>query len=113
MARKETATAKRQMTKRQPAQDLVLNLKAEYFDQIAAGTKFYEYRLQSDYWNTRLLAGRRRYRHFRNIILRKGYPKAGTPGREIIRPWRGARTQIITHPHFGPAAVAVHAILVN
>lgn len=114
MARKETATAKRQMAKRQPSQDLVLNLKAEYFDQIAAGTKLHEFRLATPYWNRRLLEpGTTRYRTFRNIILRKGYPKAGTPGREIIRPWRGAMRGTITHQHFGAKPVKVHSICVN
>ncbi len=101
--------------------DLVLNLKGEYFDQIKAGTKQFEYRLQSPYWNKRLLVdhqdGRHiewaAYRTFRNIIIRKGYPKAGTRGREIIRPWNGAVRMNITHEHFGKYPVAVHAIRVN
>lgn len=117
MARTKTATAKRQMTKRQPAQDLVLNLKAEYFDQIAAGTKLHEFRLATPYWNRRLLEypldQHSPYRTFRNIIIRKGYPKAGTPGREIVRPWRGAIRGTITHKHFGPKPVRVHSICVN
>jgi hypothetical protein len=105
------------MAKRQSSQDLVLNLKAEYFDQIASGEKHFEYRLQTPYWNRRLLRDPEKpnspYRDFARVIIRKGYPKAGAPGREIVRPWRGAARQEIQHPHFGPKPVAVHAIIVN
>ena len=98
--------------------DLVLNLKGEYFDQIKAGIKPFEYRLQGKHWDRWLLvdplnpAGSA-YRTFRNIIIRKGYPKAGTPDRELIRPWNGAVRMNITHEHFGDGPVAVHAIRVN
>ncbi len=103
------------MKKRQSLPDLVLNLKAEYFDQIVAGTKRLEYRLQTPYWNKRLLVDPTQpqwspYRQFNSIILRKGYPKAGTPGHEIVLPWIYAVRQNITHPHFGKHPVAVHAI---
>lgn len=101
------------MKKKQIPADLVLNLKAEYFDQIRDGTKQYEFRLQNDYWMKRLLIDGVHMRTFSNVIIRKGYPKAGTLGREIIRPWLGATIQTITHPHFGKEPVAVFAIPVN
>ncbi|MDO9236188.1 MAG: ASCH domain-containing protein [Aquabacterium sp.] len=87
---------------------LHLNLKAEYFDQIKAGVKPHEFRLQTPYWCLRLLG-----KSFDGIVLKKGYPKAGDPDRTIERPWRGIEQQKITHPHFGANPVAVFAIRVN
>lgn len=88
---------------------LHLNLKGEYFDQIKAGEKVYEYRLQTAYWAKRL-AGRT---SFDVLVIKRGYPKAGDVSRIFERPWRGFVRQVITHPHFGPKPVAVFAIRVN
>lgn len=93
---------------------LVLNLKFEYFDAVAAGTKTEEYRLHNAHWVKRLVempGGKPR--QFSSVILRKGYPHPGDPAREIIRPWRGWKLKGITHPHFGPDEVTVFAITVN
>lgn len=87
---------------------LHLNLKAEYFDQISAGVKVYEFRLRTPYWTRRLLG-----RSFDGIVLKKGYPKAGDAARTLERPWRGFEQQEISHPHFGSAPVSVFAIKVN
>jgi hypothetical protein len=87
---------------------LHLNLKAEYFDQIKAGVKVHEFRLQTVYWVRRLVG-----RSFDGIVLMKGYPKAGDPDRTMERPWVGVESQEITHPHFGASPVAVFAIRVN
>jgi len=90
---------------------LILNLKSEYFDAIAAGTKTEEFRLHTGYWVKRLVelpSGNAR--EFSCVVLRKGYPKKGTTDREIVRPWRGWRLAGITHPHFGPDEVTVFAI---
>jgi hypothetical protein len=87
---------------------LQLNLKGEYFDQIAAGTKPWEYRLRNTYWTKRLEG-----REFSGIVIKKGYPKAGDLARTITRPWRGYEIQTITHPHFGSDPVEVFAIRVN
>ena len=96
--------------------DLVLNLKGEYFDQIKAGSKEFEYRLQSEFWKKRLYEPYPKssfQKMFGRIVIRKGYPKAGDSEREIIRPYRGFITDKITHPHFGPDPVWVYAIRVN
>jgi hypothetical protein len=88
--------------------NLVLNLKAEYFDAIKAGAKVEEFRVRNEYWSKRIVG-----RNFDNVILRKGYPKAGDPEREIILPWRGYREITLTHPHFGNDPVDVFAINVG
>ena len=87
--------------------DLHLNLKGEYFDQIKAGTKLFEFRLVSK-WSKRLDG-----KTFDRIFIKRGYPKTGDQERIIERPWRGYEVQVRTHPHFGPAPVEVFAIRVN
>lgn len=87
--------------------DLHLNLNGEYFDQIKAGVKFFEYRLATK-WAKRLEG-----KAFDRILIKRGYPKKGDQGRIIERPWRGFELQTIAHPHFGQYPVEVYAILVN
>jgi len=87
--------------------DLHLNLKGEYFKQILAGEKKFEYRLASK-WGKRLEG-----KSFDRIFIKLGYPKADDASRIVIRPWRGFERQTITHPHFGDQAVEVLAIIVN
>jgi hypothetical protein len=87
---------------------LHLNLKAEYFDAIAAGEKREEFRLVTAYWQRRLEG-----RQFTSIELKKGYPKRGDAGRSLTRPWAGIEVKTITHPHFGVEPVQVFAIKVN
>lgn len=93
------------MTIPSPSPALVLPLKAEYFDQIKAGTKPLEYRLCNGYWCKRLMG-----RTFSRIVLTKGYPAAGDTERRMERPWRGFEIQTIQHEHFGPEPVVVFAI---
>ncbi len=85
--------------------DLVLPLKAEYFDAIKAGAKLEEFRERSPYWRRRLEG-----RTFDRVVLTKGYPTAGDDSRRIVREWRGYRETTITHPHFGAEPVPVFAI---
>lgn len=85
--------------------DLVLPLKAEYFNQIKAGTKNEEFRLCTPYWRKRL-EGRR----FGRIVLTLGYPSVNDTARRLVRPWRGYCETTITHPHFGADPVAVFVI---
>jgi hypothetical protein len=88
--------------------DLHLNLRAEYFDAIAAGKKGEEYRLVTPYWRRRIEG-----RQFSSIVLKKGYPKRGDTARMLRRPWAGFTMKTITHQHFGPEPVQVFAIKVN
>lgn len=87
---------------------LHLNLKAEYFDAIAAGTKVFEFRLTTPFWRKRLEG-----RQFDAIELAKGYPARGDAARRLRLPWRGFEVQTITHPHFGDDPVEVFAIHVR
>jgi hypothetical protein len=91
-----------------PGDTLHLNLKSEYFDQIAAGVKHFEYRLRTEYWRKRLEG-----RVYQRVLVKKGYPKAGDHERILERKWRGYEEQTITHPHFGPYPVEVFAIRVS
>ena len=87
---------------------LHLNLKGEYYDQIAAGTKDEEYRLYNDYWRKRLL-----HREYDGIVIKRGYPKRGDTSRTLERVWRGWTIKTIQHHFFGPDPVTVFAIRVN
>ncbi len=88
--------------------NLTLPLKREYFDQIKAGTKEYEYRLCTAYWKKRIQA-----KWFDKIVLTLGYPKRDDKSRRIERPWWGYRVMKITHPEFGDEPVWVFRIRVN
>ena len=88
--------------------DLILPLKAEYFNAIKAGTKTEEFRLRTMYW-TRRLHGRT----FDRVVLMLGYPSRDDETRRLVVPWRGMRETTITHPHFGSEPVEVFAIQVG
>lgn len=85
--------------------DLILPLKAEYFNAIKAGVKVQEFRLRNAYWRKRLEG-----RTFDRVVLTLGYPKASDTERRILRPWRSYDVITLTHPHFGPYPVEVFAI---
>ncbi|WP_291732274.1 ASCH domain-containing protein [Leisingera sp. F5] len=85
--------------------DLHIPLKGEYFDQIKAGMKPYEYRETTPYWRKRLVG-----RDYDSIILTRGYPSREDNERRMKLPYRGFRVMDITHPHFGPKPVEVFAI---
>jgi len=89
---------------------LTLPLNAVYFDQIKAGEKLEEYRLDTPFWRKRI-AGR----VYDHIVLTRGYPKGGGVGgiTRLTRPWKGYSYKTITHPHFGPDPVRVFAIDVS
>lgn len=87
---------------------LHLNLRGEYFDAIAAGTKLFEYRLCTLYWRKRL-----ELRAYDWIELARGYPARDDAARRLRLPWRGFEVQTITHPHFGDDPVEVFAIHVR
>lgn len=91
-----------------PLPELHLNLKGEYFDDINQGRKPEEYRLVTPYWKKRL-----EDRQYSAIVIKRGYPKADDPDRNIRRVWSGVIRKTITHPHFGPNPVEVFAIDVS
>lgn len=87
---------------------LTIALKAQYFDEIKAGTKPEEYRLVTAYWRKRLEG-----REYDRIVLTRGYPRKDDHSRRLTLPWQGYTLKTITHPHFGPVPVEVYAILVR
>ncbi|AKU43502.1 RNA-binding protein [Caulobacter phage Sansa] len=93
-----------------PMRTLTLPMKHRYFDEIAAGTKRFEYRLVTPYFVKKLEG-----REYDRIVLTKGYPAGGGVLGEtrLELPWRGYERQTITHEFFGPNPVEVFAILVN
>ena len=88
--------------------DLVLPLKAEYFNAIKAGTKTEEFRLRTPFWRKRLEG-----KAFDRVVLTLGYPSREDASRRLVLPWRGMRETTITHPHFGSGPVQVYAICVT
>ena len=82
--------------------DLVLPLKAEYFNAIKDGTKTEEFRLRTPFWRKRLEG-----KTFDRVVLTLGYPGRDDAERRIVRPWGGMRETTITHPHFGAEPVDV------
>lgn len=89
---------------------LHLHVKTVYFDQIKSGEKTEEYRIQNQYWGTRLLDFKAPYGpiQFAKVIIYNAY-KAGLENR-IEFPWRGWELKEITHPHFGNVPKLVYAI---
>lgn len=85
--------------------DLVLPLKAEYFQAILEGAKPEEFRLRTPYWRRRLEG-----KTFNKIVLTCGYPKRDDHSRRLTLPWRGYRVTMIKHSHFGTEPVEVYAI---
>lgn len=88
--------------------DLHLNLKAEYFDAIKAGTKLFEYRLCTPRWR-KIINGKK----FDRVLFKCGYPKRDDADRIMVRAWAGFELQTITHEHFGADPVQVFAIRVG
>ena len=85
--------------------DLVLPLKAEYFNAIKAGNKVVEFRLATPYWRRRIEG-----RSYARVVLTLGYPKKDDTERRLTFPWRGAAETQIVHAHFGAEPVQVFAI---
>lgn len=98
------------MDKSTSPRDLTIPVKGVYFDQIAAGTKTHEFRLQTSFWTKRLEGNAYRY-----VVMTRGYPKdGGVEGvTRLTRVWRGFDRRTIKHPHFEDDPVAVFAIDVS
>lgn len=81
---------------------LFVTIKRTYFDQIASGEKKKEYRLQTPYWEKKLID-----RNYDSIIFQAGYSK--TAPRMTVE-YLGYQRENITHPFFGNESVNVFAI---
>ena len=87
--------------------DLILPLRAEFFNAIKAGTKVEEFRRRTRYWSTRIEG-----KTFDRVVLTLGYPARDDHERRLVLPWRGVRLTTIQHQLFGPEPVEVYAIQV-
>lgn len=88
--------------------DLRIAVRREYFEQIDAGTKPYEYRLANDYWKKRLVN-----REYETVTITLGYPKKGDKSRERTYPYHGYKVTQIQHKEFGHEGAIVFAIPVG
>ncbi len=70
--------------------DLILPLKRKWFDQIKAGIKPFEFRLNNEYWQKRLIG-----KTYDKVIFTLGYPKRDDTERRIVKPWAGYEMQTV------------------
>lgn len=83
---------------------LRLPVKAEYFNQIKAGTKTEEYRIVKEYW------GKRMVKEYDEVWITLGYPSSNETDKIIKFKWTGYEIKKITHKEFGNKEVEVYAI---
>lgn len=83
---------------------LRLPVKAEYFEQIKAGTKTEEYRIIKEYWSKRLI------KEYDEVWVTLGYPSSDETDKIIKFKWTGYEIKKITHKEFGNKEVDVYAI---
>jgi len=74
---------------------LILNLKAEYFNEIKEGKKPYEYRLYNEYWKKRLVN-----REYDEVHFKLGYPRNDESHKIIKKEYLGWELRGIRHNHF-------------
>ena len=86
---------------------LILPVKRKWFDLIKSGEKKFEFRLQNDYWERRLLGSRDRYGM---IVVTLGYPKKTDASKRLVFKYKGWMEQKIISSEFGPNPVDVFAI---
>ena len=70
--------------------DLILHLKRKWFDQIKDGIKPFEFRLNNEYWQKRLIG-----KTYDKVIFTLGYPKRDDSERRIVKPWAGYEMQTV------------------
>lgn len=70
--------------------DLMLPLKRKWFYQIKAGIKPFEFRLNNEYWQKRLVG-----KTYDKVIFTLGYPKRDDAERRIVKPWAGYEMQTV------------------
>ncbi len=84
---------------------LYLHVKRCYFDDVRAGRKPFEFRLDNEYWRKKLEGV-----DYDELVYMAGYPPAGDTENTMILPYRGYEKQNITHEHFGNVPKCVFAI---
>ncbi len=88
-----------------PKRRLYLHVKRCYFDDVRAGRKPFEFRLDNEYWRKKLEGV-----DYDELVYMAGYPPAGDTENTMILPYRGYEKQNITHEHFGNKPENVFAI---
>lgn len=91
-----------------PLRDLILAVRAVYFEQMKRGEKLEEFRLQNAFW-----AKRRERKNFARVLIYWGYPAADDLSRRLVFAWRGFSKRELQHEHFGPEPVKDYAIAVH
>lgn len=91
------------LERRVGGETLHLHLRFEYFDDIAQGRKYKEYR-DSAKWKKKLDSGKYKW-----IRLYRGFEKVA-PDTILDMPYRGYELETIVHPHFGNVATLVCSI---
>ena len=84
---------------------LILHLKAKYFNQILSGEKKEEYRIYNEYWKKRLLNC-----EYEKIVICSGYPKNDDLNKRLEFPWNGFTLKRIIHKEFGEFPAIVFAL---
>jgi len=88
---------------------LRISVKGQYFKEMAAGEKPWEYRLITPYWNTRLVG-----RTYHSITVCWGFPKKDDASRHLHFKWNGYKIlKEFQHDEFGPKKLMVFAINVS
>lgn len=83
---------------------LHIPMNGEYWCEIKAGSKPFEYRLCDDRWK-KILS-----KEYDYVFFKYGYPSRENWNKIIVEPYRGFEVQSIVHPLFGEEAVKVFAI---
>ncbi len=85
--------------------NLHLAVKKKWFDQIKAGTKILEYRLDNDYWRKRLIN-----RDYDKLIITLGYPKKEDQERRIELEYYGYTMKTVVSEEWNNEPKRVFAI---
>lgn len=85
--------------------DLILPLKKRWFLEIQAGIKHFEYRLDTPYWQKRLID-----KTYQNVVFTLGYPSREDISRRITRPWAGYEMQTVVSDEWENIPVRCFAI---
>jgi hypothetical protein len=87
---------------------LQLAVMREYFEDMKAGVKLFEFRLRTEYWHKRLVD-----RSYDTLIITLGYPAKTDLSRRLVMPYNGYEEQTIMHPFFGDEPVDIFAIKIT
>lgn len=87
--------------------DLILPLKRRWFEDIKAGRKPFEYRLNNAYWQKRLIG-----KNYERVIFTLGYPKRDDDSRRIVKPYLGYEMQTVVSEEWNNEPKDCFAIVV-